>query len=195
MKRLALLIVFIMSFMAVQLVVTGCAKKTLTPALVSIPTIVSLPAVSKEAPDDVIASPAGFAYRANVTEIGVENPWPPVETVEVKLGSGSSTVYLRYRNHIVTKAGEIRNNIFYVRKTGSFFEGDTQSTMKLYYLGILPGLRLYQQDAGGSPGTVATVLVVEIPNDIEAGQYSLKIALEILGFGYNNIPCIVEVIQ
>ncbi len=195
MKRLALLTVFIMLFMAVQLVVTGCAEKTLTPALVSIPTIDSLPAVSKESSDDVVASPAGSTYRANLTVTGVENPWPPVELVEIKLGSGSNTIYLWYRNHIVTKAGEIRNNIFSVEKASGFFGGDARSTMKLYSMGLLPGLRLYQHQAGSTPGTIANVLVIEIPNDIAVGQYSLKLGLEILGFGYTDIPCIVEVIQ
>ncbi|GAI32617.1 unnamed protein product, partial [marine sediment metagenome] len=49
----------------------------------------SLPAVGiEEVPDDIVSTPGGIAYRANVHQQGVENPWPPIESSEVVLKSG-----------------------------------------------------------------------------------------------------------
>ena len=85
------------------------AGETHTP----IPVRESSPPVGEEVPDDVVISRME-TYRANVREEGIENLWMPIETVTVQLGSGQEKVNLQYRNHIITKAGETRNNILHV---------------------------------------------------------------------------------
>jgi hypothetical protein len=52
---------------------------------------------TSEQPDDVIATPGGLAYRANITQQGVPNKWPPIQTVDVTLTSGSDSMQLDYR--------------------------------------------------------------------------------------------------
>jgi len=64
----------------------------------------------QEAPDDIMPAPGlGPAYRANIHQQGVENPWPPIEVSEAFLGSGSNEAHIYYRNRIETAAGETRN--------------------------------------------------------------------------------------
>ena len=176
------------------LMITGC-QSSVNKAHIPIPVKYSPMMVRAEAPDDIIPTPGGSAYRANVHEVGIENPWPSIETVEVQLVSGSNTIHVRYRNNIVTKAGETRYNILNVRKEGGFFEDASLSNMKLYSVGTLSGLKLSQTGGGGFPGTIASVLVIEIPQDIKPGQYNLEIGLEILGTDYGTIPCTINVIQ
>jgi len=68
-----------------------------------------------QAPDDIMPVPGGGpAYIANVHQQGEENPWPPIEIVEVSLGSGSNEAHVYYRNDIETRAGETRNNVIKV---------------------------------------------------------------------------------
>ena len=153
------------------------------------------PAMGEEAPDDIVYTPGGDAYRANVHQQGVENPWPPIETVEAQLGSGSDTIQVRYRNYIVTRAGEIRNNILYVNREGGFFEGGGIASMRLYSVGLLSGLKVFQESGGGLIGQLVSVLVIEIPLDVVPGEYHLEIGLEIEGRDYGTIPCIIEVVK
>jgi hypothetical protein len=75
-----------------------------------------------EAPDDIVPTLGGPAYRANVHQQGVENPWPPINTTKVTISSSfeADTVHIRYRDYIETKAGEPRYNIVLISmgKTG-----------------------------------------------------------------------------
>lgn len=161
---------------------------------ISIPVRGSTPTVGEEAPDDIVVTPGGSAYRANVHQQGVENPWPPIETVEVQMHSGSETVYVRYRNNIITEAGETRNNIFNVRKKDGSFEGGL-SIFRLYATSIPTNLKLFQEGGGALIGAVARILVVEVPEDMQPGLYTLEIGIEIEEKVYGTVPCTIEVIE
>jgi hypothetical protein len=152
-----------------------------------IPTQDLLPAVGEEAPDDIVPTPGGIAYRANVNEFGTENPWSSIETVVVELDNA----WLRYRNHIETEAGETRNNIFSVGQEDGFWKG----SLNLYATSIPSGIELAQSMCGASPGTLDTVLVIEISPDANPGKYILEIGLEIDGRDYGTVPCTIEVVE
>jgi hypothetical protein len=173
------------------LVITSCQSHLTTP----IPLGYSQHHNIVEAPDDIVDTPGGSYYRANVHQQGVENPWSHIETVGVQLVNGSDVIYVGYRSNIETKAGEIRNNILNIRKENGLFDGGGLSSIRLYSIGTLSGLRLFQEGGGGFPGTIASVLVIEIPPDTKPGQYNLEIGLEILGTDYGTIPCTINVIQ
>jgi hypothetical protein len=66
-----------------------------------------------EAADDILYPPGGPAYRCNVHQVGVINPWPQIDSVTVFLGTGENEflIGLMHRNYIETRAGEARNNI------------------------------------------------------------------------------------
>ena len=151
--------------------------------------------MGEEAPDDLLPVSCGPAYRANVHQQGVENPWPPIETVEVQVHSGSETIYVRYRDSIVTEAGETRNNIFTVRRESGFLEGGGLSIFRLYATSIPTGLQLFQDAGGGLIGTLVSTLVIEVPEDMQPGIYTLEIGIEIEGKAYGTVPCTIEVIE
>ena len=175
----------------------------------SSPTVAD-PAVGEGEPDDLLPVSCGPAYRANVHQQGVENPWPPIETVEVRMKSGSETIHVRYRNNIVTEAGETRNNIFTVRREGGFVEygRPIDYFLRLYATSVPTGLHLFQDVGGGLIGTLVSTLVVEVSEDMQPGIYTLEIGIEIVKRDwrgrvpritdekdYGTVPCTIEVIE
>ena len=150
----------------------------------------SLPTNPSEAPDDIVVTPGGNAYRANVHQQGVSDKWPPIETVETRLANGSDAVFVRYRSNITTRAGEVRNNLLYVRREGGTFE---RETIQLYTVGAPAGMPFLQAQASGLLGTLAALLVIEIPKGFAPGRYDFAIGIKIDGKDYGTLPCTVEV--
>jgi len=195
------------------LLIAGCqpeqssegSTKPVEPATVSETTVTRTPVLAKdipivwagENPDDIVPTPGGGTYRANVHAVSAngtitENPWPSIESVEVALGSGSDTVNVSYRDYIETASGESRNNIINVRKESGIFD----SELGLYSVDVPDGLELADAGRGvGLPGTLGAILVIEIAPDITPGEYPLEIGLEIDGKDYGTVPCIVNVVE
>ena len=178
-------IIVVVALLFSSLVVTSCRSGGDGDRIL-IPTQDLLPAVGEEAPDDIVPTPGGVAYRANVHQQGEENSWLPIESIAVTLDG----IYLGYRDYIETKAGETRNNIFGVSREDGFWEG----SLNLYATSILSGITLAQAVSGGLPGTLATVLIIEVSPEAVPGQYTLEIGLEINGRDYGTVPCIIEVV-
>jgi hypothetical protein len=150
------------------------------------------PPMDEEAPDDIVPTPGGGTYRANVHQQGVENPWPPIESTDVVLGSGSDALNVSYRDYIKTEAGETRNNIIRIRKESGLFN----KTLALYSVDVPAGLSLTDGGRGvGLPGTLGAVLVIDISPDVAPGEYTFEVGMEIDGKDYGTIPCIIEVIR
>jgi len=150
------------------------------------------PPMGEEAPDDIMPTPGGGTYRANVHQSGVENPWPPIESTDVVLGSGSDVLNVSYRDYIKTEAGETRNNTIRIRKEGGLFN----SQLALYSVHVPSGIVLTDGGRGvGLPGTLGAILVIEIAQDVAPGEYPLEIGLMINGKYYGTVTCIVKVIE
>ena len=150
------------------------------------------PATGEEAPDDIVPTPGALAYRANVHQQGVENPWPPIESTEVVLGSGADALNISYRDYIETLAGETRNNIIHVWKEGGLFD----SRLRLYSVAVPDGIGLTDGGRGvGLPGATGAVLVIEVGPDVAPGQYAFEIGIELNGKDYGTIPCTIEVLE
>ena len=152
-----------------------------------------LPTNSTEAPDDIVPTPGSDAYRANVHEQGVPDKWPSIETVETRLVNGSDAIFVRYRNSITTKAGEIRNNLLYIGKENGRFERYSLDLIGLYTVGAPPGMQFLRGAAGALPGAAATVLVIEVSQDAVPGRYDFAIGIEVEGKDYGTLPCTIEV--
>lgn len=161
----------------------------------AIPVDYSFPVVGEEAYDDIVPTPGFPAYRANVHEVGKENPWPHVETVEVELRGSFGKAWLRYRAHIETKSGETRNNVFLMWREGGFDWRAYKTPIEPYTVSIPPGIEISQSLSGSPPGTLATVLVIEIAPEVAPGQYVLEIGLSIQNQNYGIVPCIIEVVE
>ncbi|MDD4874543.1 MAG: DUF4875 domain-containing protein [Dehalococcoidales bacterium] len=183
-------------YMAIMLVgllfVTACQTNT-GEAYTTIP-VKDIPKVWNtdiEAPDDIVPTPGGGTYRANVHQEGVENPCPPIESTSVVIGSGTDALTVSYRNYIQTSAGETRNNIILIMKEG----GLLNSQLALYSTNIPAELELADGGRGvGLPGTLGAILVIEIATDAFPGEYPLEIGLMINGKDYGTITCTINVI-
>ncbi len=166
--------------------VTACQPKQvneLTTTSGTPPTTVVL------ASDDIIYTPAGPAYRANVHEQGVRNPFLPVQTVVVSL-SGAEDLRLDYRSTIETKAGETRNNILWLYGTG--VSGKQGETVIFTPEDLPPGIGATPVQTAVGPMTKA-VMEIRIPAGAQAGKYSFQIRTEIDGKDYGVVSCTVEV--
>jgi hypothetical protein len=146
-----------------------------------------------QAADDIVITPGGNAYRANVHQQGVPNPWPSIETVEVPLGSGQDAIYLRYRSDISSTAGQTRNNILTVRKVDARFDTSVNPIISLDTSSNPSGFTFIQDSAAGLPGTISALLKIAVSSDVQPGQYALKIGLNIDGKDYGSLPCTVTV--
>ena len=151
------------------------------------------PTNSAEAPDDIVFTPGGSAYRANVHEQGVPDKWPEVQTVEARLSANTSAIFVAYRDSITTKGGEVRNNLFNIRQAEGHFLDTTPHTVDLFIFGAPPGMTFYQGSAGGLPGTLATLLIIEVPQTLAAGRHSFGIIVLIDGVNYGALGCTVDV--
>jgi hypothetical protein len=148
---------------------------------------------TEEVNDDIVGTPGGVAYRANVHSIedmGKEYPGPPIKNTSTTLSYRFSEINVTYRNPIETRAGETRNSIFRVNREGGFDDG----TLNLYADTIPNGMTLTQCIGGGMPGMLLAVLVIEISPDAAPGQYNFEIGLEINGRDYGTVPCNIEVV-
>jgi hypothetical protein len=144
-----------------------------------------------EAPDDIIFTPGGGTYRANVFQQGVENPWPPIESAYIGLGSGTASVNVSYRDYMETATGEVRNNIIRITKEGGF----TDNKLELYSTTVPKELKLFDGGRGvGLPGTLGAILIIEIAHDVSPGEYEIEIGIDIDGKDHGTIKCIVKVI-
>ena len=144
-----------------------------------------------EAPDDIVFTPGGYAYRANVHGAGEEDPWPSIQSANVTLDSGSDILNIIYREYIETKAGETRNNIVFIWKEGGLFN----SELEFYSVAVPDEIVLTNSGGGGRPGILLKVLVIEILPGAVPGQYTFQIGIEVDGKDYGTIPCTVSVTE
>jgi hypothetical protein len=145
-----------------------------------------------EAPDDIVFTPGGAAYRANVHQGGVENPWSPIPIFSANLTKGSETITVYYRPTIDTRAGELHTDIVIVVRESAFLNGEK---LALYAVDVPEGINITRGGGAGLPGSLGVVLVVITEPDVAAGQYTFQIGIEIDGKDYGTIPCTVKVVK
>ncbi len=141
------------------------------------------------ASDDIVITPAGPAYRGNVNQQGVKNPYLPVQTTVVPL-TGAEDVRLDYRSNIETKAGQTRNNILWLY--GTSISAKQGQTVVFAPENLPSGFEALPAQTTVSPMTKA-VLEIHISSAVQAGNYSFQIRTEIDGQDYGTVPCTVDV--
>jgi hypothetical protein len=146
---------------------------------------------TQEAPDDIVITPGGFAYRANVHEVGVPDKWWSIWPTETVLSIGSDTLRVSFRSYIETKAGEIRNNLIEVSTDNIF----TNSRLILYSISRPEGIRLGICDEGGRPGLLQKVIAIDVSPDIPIGEHTFKIGIEYNNKYYGMLSCTINVIE
>lgn len=160
-------------------VLPACGNKTVIPTG-------SMPPPTIEASDDIVFTPGGYAYRTNVHEQGVVNPWLSVHIDNVALDGLS----IYYRAAIETKAGETRSNIIEIYDEDGIF--DTELT--LYSLDVPDGIMLIDAGNGSRPGMLQKVLAIEISTAVSPDQYSFKIGIKLNDKDYGTILCTINVV-
>jgi hypothetical protein len=138
------------------------------------------------APDDLVTTPGGPAYMANVQQQDEKNRWSPIQTSEVTLNGIN---HVTYRANIETEAAQTRNNIVYIRTPGQNITDVELNASK-----VPTGMKIKNGMHWNGPlGTVAQVLQIELSKDIKAGQYSFEIDIGLNGTYQGQIPCTIKV--
>jgi hypothetical protein len=192
------IILGVVILVSITIGLSACRSATKTPVSTSSqssPSITesSVPAssltspTSTEAPDDIVITPGGYAYRANVIQQGVLNPWPPVHVDSVTLDDFN----IYYRASIETKAGETRNNIILIEHNVTPFSYDSKLTLN--FLAVPDGILVTEIGEGERPGILGEALAIKINPDVAAGQFSFKIEIVIDSLDYGSIPCTINV--
>ncbi len=148
--------------------------------------------------DDIVYPPGGFTYRANVHQQG-ERDWPAVQQTEVTLEALSGTIDIQYRDYIETKAGETRNNIFFLNGRNA---PELLDPLQVYYVAVdLPDGITIERDRqmyggiGGQDKTSSRVaLEISIAPEVTPGEYPFLIHLEYEGKDFGGIPLMIKVI-
>jgi len=170
-------------FIVLALVVAPGCNRTTTPT--------TNPSSTTEQPDDVVVTPGGYAYRANVHEQGVPDKWPPIQTVDVTLTSVNNILQLNYRATIDTKAGQTRNNIFRLYGTNIITMLGVNAVFEP--VNLPSGFEANKAQTTIDPTTTA-VMNIKISPQVKPGIYPFQIHVEIGGTDYGQVPCTISVL-
>lgn len=147
---------------------------------------------TQEQPDDIVSTPGGPAYRADVHEEGVQDNWPPVKTVTLSLGEGSGTLRLTYRDQIQTIAGQVRNNLFAFYLPNVDPSTAPKMDARLAISDLPAGITVSEsgQYFGADPGRQSWIsLRIDISSQIVSSSYSFNIDVTVNDQDYGSIPC------
>jgi hypothetical protein len=154
----------------------------------------ALPVSSVAAADDIVFTPGGGTYRANVTQEGQTNPWPPVPVAAAYWTKGKDTISVLYRPSIETKAGETHTDLLMV--SGPDTTGQTVYKLEFYAADVPAGITITDSQAAVSrPGIQGTALVITFSPQIAPGEYNFKVGIKLDGKDYGTVPCMVTVTQ
>jgi hypothetical protein len=138
--------------------------------------------------DDIMPTPGGPAYRANVIQAGEASPLQPVSVTSVVLGTDSSAPTLTYRNSINSKPGQIRFNILSVR-----YPNVMAVTANFRLVSAPASMQVSNVMDWHGPFTQATILMMSIPDSIKDGSYTMEIAVTVNGKDYQNVSSVINV--
>ena len=200
-NKLTILIGVVCIIAVVSMSLNGCSSNTTTQttATTSKPTVTSSSSITSttttlsttEQPDDVVITPDGYAYRANVHQQGVPDQWPPIQTVDVTLTSVNNTLQLNYRAEIDTKAGQTRNNIF--RLYGAGVTSMFSASAVFEPVNLPSGFEAIETQTTIGPTTTA-VMNIQISPQVKTGTYNFQIQVQIGGADYGQVTCTVTVL-
>ncbi len=206
MKRLIILGIVILS--VILLVPVSCNKTpvsessptpTLPPPLTQTPPLGALPGTPGAANDDIVFPPGGFTYRANVHAQGQPSGWPPVAQTEVTLRRLIQTADITYRSYIETRAGETRNNIFYLEVGGypglDPLKVDYKAVNLPEGISVVRGEEMYGGIGGQNRKASRVVMQIYIAEGVVSSEYTFAFQVVIDGINFGSIPCTVKVLE
>ena len=143
--------------------------------------------------DDVVLTPGGDSYRGNGIELGKTPVWQHVESTKVKLNDGFVAIY---RSYIETEAGQVWVNIFYIWMPGAS-EGMKNAKVVLKLLNSPDNIQIRNigEGLGGGYSLYEIILTVEIPLQLNPGDYDVEFILFINEKYEGTLPCIIHVVN
>ena len=139
-----------------------------------------------EAYDDIIPTPGGWAYRGNVHQEGVPDKWPTVQTIVKNLFTVKGNISLYFRDWIVTKAGEERNEIFIVLNIS---QSSVNNTIELSAVHLPDGITLGNYDTAFLPGLAEASFAIYIAPEVTPGGYNIYINVTFNDIDYDTVIC------
>jgi hypothetical protein len=164
--------------------------------------------------DDIILCFRSYTYRANCRYVGPKtgSDWVPgpdyIKEAEVSLLGCKFAPRVTYRDHIETKAGEIRYNKFYLLLQDSLLREEMiqmdartrRQTLhyELKQLGTYPDIQVKKFGEGNSyPGAFfgdyQIYLMIEISPQVKPGDYTLHFIVDANGQNCGELPCVIHV--
>jgi hypothetical protein len=156
--------------------------------------------------DDIVLCEHWYEYRANCRVPGPDY----IKEAEVTLSGCKLAPRVTYRDHIETKAGEIRYNIFYVGLQDSSLRteigriyvrtGKPPIDYKIKLLGTCPDIQVKKMREdfpyiGSEVGDKLIYLMIEISPQLKPGDYTLHFIVEANGQNCGELPCIIHVTE
>lgn len=158
--------------------------------------------------DDPVFCGRGFVYRENCGPDWIVTP--NVQEAEVTL-SGILAPSVRYRDYIETNAGQLRYNLFYLslqngllRFLGHYKYVFIRSAIVEYEIKLVekPGDILVKNvgeaedgSLGGGTGDEEIRLLIEIPANVQPGDYTINFIVEANGRYCDKLPCVIHVVE
>jgi hypothetical protein len=197
------LLMILLSLLIVPL--TACAQ----------PTAIDIPEGTEvqreETYDDIVnCGPGSDNYRANCLPEQRAMPGS-VKVSEVALSGCIFAPCVHYREYISTKAGQVRYNLFYMTLQNTFLRivsgyichPLTKSPIVDYELKLAQASQNFNIEnvgeihygVGGPFGDKQINLMIEIPQGVKPGDYTLNFIVEANGFKCGELPCVIHVIE
>ncbi len=161
--------------------------------------------------DIVFCQLLNYVYRANCQ---TDPNWVPgpdyIKADEVTLSGCEYAPHVAYRDHIETKAGEVRYNIFYVHLQDSSLRdeiwkmnnrtGKQNLNYEIKILGTCPDIQIKKiiEYFGRIPGIGADkqiCLMIEISPQVQSGDYMLCFIVDVNGRNCGELPCVIHVTE
>ena len=166
--------------------------------------------------DDIVDCQRFYTYRANCPYVGTKTgpDWVRgpdfIRHAEVTLSGCEFTPRVTYRDHIESKAGEIRYNMFSVvlKDDGSQrwdeYERMYSPTGKpaidygIKLLGTYPDIQV-KKIGEGHPYPIfeykKIYLMIEISSQVKPGDYTLRFTFDFNGQNCGELPCVIHVTE
>jgi hypothetical protein len=189
MKNISILYI-ITTLLLLPLVFSACQAAPQVTHHPIVTSAVQFPITHIPVADDVMPTPGGYAYRADVNEGGTINSWPPIGVMPYTLGTGDDAINIVYRGFIKSKAGETRYNIV----TAYTVKGFSDNDKIVLYSDLRPeGTELSVSSTWESPSALQSVMALKISPQAERGRYTFSITIGIGDKIYGEVPCILDV--
>jgi hypothetical protein len=147
------------------------------------------PTSTGQRPDDIVLTPGGPAYRANVIQQGKTNPWPPIPVETVKL---TDNISIEYRAVIDMPHGTTTNDLIflYVGPASQMTDNFTLS-----FVGLSPRVDIQEKLGGvGRPGVLYKELQVANLALPGFNSSTFQIRAEYQGKDLGEVPCTVNIL-